>query len=480
MNEMLPKALSDADKLAPAERKNAIEKFWQKVGLWPFGPDRPQVAAGFWRPPRERVFLLRPPALVFSKGKRVEPPVERAIPTYKDWFRKRLRGLQRGGTYYTPPTVTRKVFFCAPINSSRDGVAALANELCESLTEWTGVEIQPAVMPPYANLEEGMARVQREASSGVVVFAFEDNDPAAYFEIEYGLKQWRVKRLTTETLEEKYSPAQPFIILGPDAPRPTPQPLKDWRSFVRMCALDVLQKLGCLPWRVEPSSGFEAELSVDVGRDRHQYALSLVVNRRGDRKPDFHLNTIVEMKADVNRESINPEVLRESILKIFRMLPRGAAIASLLVFRDGRECGREPEAFEPAFGQLKAEGRLAANAEIVLVDVHKTGMKDIRLWEVGEGDTVDNVLEGTAVELDSTSVLLCTTGSATLHKGTADPALLVGRGELPPMDRIADHFFSSAQHNYSSPGVAQRLSVGLKRTDEELEARGAQEIRRIR
>jgi hypothetical protein len=335
-------------------------------------------------------------------------------------------------------------------------------------------------MSPYANLEEGMARVQHEAPPGVVVFVFEDNDPAAYFEIEYGLKQWRVKRVTTETLEEKYSPAQPFIALGPDAPRPTPQPLKDWRSFVRMCALDVLQRLGCLPWRVEPTSGFEAELSIDVGRDRRQYALSLLVNRCGERKPDFHLNTIVEMKGDVKHDSINPEVLRESILRIFRMLPRGVEIASLLVFRDGRESGREPEAFDPAFRQLKAEGRVAESAETVLVDVHKTGAKDIRLWELGEGETVDNVLEGTAVELDSRSVLLCTTGSATLHIGTADPVLLVGRGDRLPMDRIAHHFFSSAQHNYSSPGVAQRLSAGLKRTDEELEARGAQEIRRIR
>jgi hypothetical protein len=247
-----------------------------------------------------------------------------------------------------------------------------------------------------------------------------------------------------------------------------------------MCALDVLQKLGCLPWRTEPTSAFAAELSIDVGRGRRQYALSLLVNRDGDMKPDFHLNTIVEMKGDVHHDSINPEVLRESILKIFRMLPRGAPIASLLVFRDGRECGREPEAFEPAFAKLKAEGRLAVNAEVVLIDVHKTGMKDIRLWEVGQGDTVDNVLEGVAVELDSRSVLLCTTGSATLRNVTADPVLLVGRTESAPMDRIADHFFASAQLNYNSPGVAQRLSAGLKRTDEELEARGAQEIRRIR
>jgi hypothetical protein len=480
MNESLPKALSEVDKLTPADRKTAIDRFWQVVGLQPFGPAEPSVSNTFLQPEKEKVLLLRPPALIFSKRKRVEAPIERTIPAYREWFRERVRGLNHGGVYYTPATVPRKVFFCSPATLCAEALTAFADELCEYLSDWMGVTIQSVVLPPYQNLDEGMARLQREAQSGAVVFVFEDQHPAAYFEIQYGLKQWRVKRVTTDVLSENYRNAREFLSHPDTAPQQIPRSLRDWRSFVRMCALDVLQKLGCLPWRVEPALGFEAELSIDVGWDRRHFALSLLVNRGADKKPDFHLNTIVELKPDVNHESINPELLREAVLKVFRMLPAGESISSLLVLRDGRVCGREPEALNEAFPQLKREGKLAPNAEIVLADVHKTGTKDIRLWEVAGTNRAQNVLEGIGVLLDSKSVLLCTTGAATLHMRTADPLLLVVRTDEAKVERLAEHFFISAQLNYSSPGVAQRLSAGLKRTDEELEARAAQEIRRVR
>jgi hypothetical protein len=53
-------------------------------------------------------------------------------------------------------------------------------------------------------------------------------------------------------------------------------------------------------------------------------------------------------------------------------------------------------------------------------------------------------------------------------------------GSARYLQNAAEHFFHSAQLNYSSPGVAQRLAAGLKRTDEELKTRAAQEIGRIK
>jgi hypothetical protein len=259
-----------------------------------------------------------------------------------------------------------------------------------------------------------------------------------------------------------------------------PREMREWKSFVRMCALDVLQKLDCVPWRVDPASPFQAELSIDVGRDRRQFAISLLLNRSSDSKPDFWLRTVVHWKADTKHDAINPEVLKAAVLQIFRRLPAGTPISSVLVLRDGRESGREPEALESAFDELKNEGRLSPRAEITLVDVHKTGARDVRLWEVDGKGTIENALEGVGVYLDPKSIVVCTTGSATLHQGTADPILLVGRSGRISMDEAAEHFFHSAQSNYSSPGVAQRLAIGLKRTDEELQSRAAQEIRRIR
>jgi len=63
-------------------------------------------------------------------------------------------------------------------------------------------------------------------------------------------------------------------------------------------------------------------------------------------------------------------------------------------------------------------------------------------------------------------------------QGTAAPLLLTA----PNGQSIADAawaVFDAAQLNWSSPRVAQRLPLPLKRTDEELAARAAQVIRRI-
>jgi hypothetical protein len=104
----------------------------------------------------------------------------------------------------------------------------------------------------------------------------------------------------------------------------------------------------------------------------------------------------------------------------------------------------------------------------------------VRIWEVDAAGRVENPLEGTAVQVTSNSVVLTTTGQATLHQGAAHPLLLIGNGGGDQTMDAAEAFFAGAQLNWSSPRVAQRLLLPLKRTDEELVARAAQEIRRIR
>jgi hypothetical protein len=66
-----------------------------------------------------------------------------------------------------------------------------------------------------------------------------------------------------------------------------------------------------------------------------------------------------------------------------------------------------------------------------------------------------------------------------LTQGTAEPYLIVGNGHCTNLRTAAQATFDTAQLNYSSPGVAQRLPLPLKRTDEELQARSAQQIRRV-
>jgi len=153
---------------------------------------------------------------------------------------------------------------------------------------------------------------------------------------------------------------------------------------------------------------------------------------------------------------------------------------SVVVFRDGTECGDERQAVAEAFENLKVENKLSAAPTVVFTSVRKTGTKNIRIWELSRDGVAVNTLEGVAIRLRAGARLLCTTGAACLTQGTADPLLLMSEKDSLALDEATEHFFRSAQLNYGSPGVAQRLAAGLKRTDEELRARAAQEIRRIK
>ena len=161
------------------------------------------------------------------------------------------------------------------------------------------------------------------------------------------------------------------------------------------------------------------------------------------------------------------------ILQMFHRLFRGKfdPLQSLLVVRDGEFRGQEKTGIYQALLQLKDKGFLALDATTALAELHKTSQKSIRLWErVGDND-VRNPLECHAVIISPNLAALVTTGEATLHQGTAEPMTLVCDGEGESLRRAVEATAIGAQLNWGSPGVAQRLPVVFKRTDEEFTAR---------
>jgi hypothetical protein len=155
-------------------------------------------------------------------------------------------------------------------------------------------------------------------------------------------------------------------------------------------------------------------------------------------------------------------------------------LKSLLFIRDGQVCGQEDHALDETVQRLQEVGALIEAARVDVVEMHKDTLKSLRLWEVDSDETVTNPLEGEGVILDARTVLLAGTGAATLHQGTAEPYLIVGNGRCESVIDAATASFLGAQLNWSNPRVAQRMHVALKRTDEELKARAAREIRRLR
>ena len=245
-----------------------------------------------------------------------------------------------------------------------------------------------------------------------------------------------------------------------------------------MITLDVLQQMDCIPWGIGDEPYYDAHLAIDVGRNKSDFALSLLTFHRS-----LSIRTTVQRKIDSKHETINERVLHEEVVKIFKkaaersdfQMPR-----SLLILRDGRECGRELEGINKATEELIEKRLLAKPAEVDVVDFHKSIRKGIRLWERAGKNWVEQILEGTAFFLDDQTVVLTTTGAPTLRQGTAAPVMLMGRSENINMDRVTKAVYVSTHLNFSNPNVAQKFPLELKRTDDELRNRDSQEIRRIR
>lgn len=255
-----------------------------------------------------------------------------------------------------------------------------------------------------------------------------------------------------------------------------------WLSFVTMNALDVIQQMDIIPWRIARAGPYDAQLVIDVGRDRRYVSLSLLIARDESKSPSFGVYTVTEPKADPKQESFNPVLLADQMVKLASRAKRRRfdPMESLLVMRDGRLVGGDVEGINRGVDRFRQEGIIATSARIDIIEFHKSTLKPIRNWDVTSDGQVTNALEGKAVRLASNMVVVLTTGAATLHQGTASPLLLVDRGHCRNLMEAAESVVASAQLNWSNPRVAQRLPLPFKRTDEELKARAAQEIRRIR
>jgi hypothetical protein len=479
MNNALPDALKQADKIDPQSRRDYLEMFWTRLGDAPFGRGLPMVAKGFWCPSRDRAIHIEPPGLVFAGGQVVAAPANGHIGEHRAYYKERHSLLNDAGCLKVPPAITRVLHVAVPRGADENVAMQLAEQVTARLSKWTRKEITPELMM-YSTLDEALTRLRRQPP-GMVLFIFDDDEPATYFTLAYELKDWRIKRITLATLQRLTLQFQ----FARNANDPRSVSLisvpRGWDAFIEMNALDVLQHLDCVPWSLASRPHYEAQLVIDVGADRRYFALSLLICRPQSSDP-FRLETIVPIKSDHKQETINHVILCDEIVKLCQRMVRSGLdpIKSMLILRDGHECGREMNAVVEAQQKLISIGFLASVAQVHTVDFHKTSAKGIRLWERIRDCEVRHALEGTALLLDKGTVVLVNTGAATLRQGTAEPLMLVARGDGIDMIAVASDVHAFCHLNWSSPRVAQRLPLALKRTDDELKNRAAQEIGRIK
>ena len=474
MNESLPRSLKQVDKIQPKDRVKLINDFWLRFGMDLLGKGKPQISRKFWKPNERKTLKLLPPALQFADGAVLQASEKRNKTEFQEHYRQRLNLLNKYGCLNVPSSIERTVHFAVPTKLRQEVRGNLIKDLTEYLKRLTNKGIIPKVLK-YETLDEAFSILKRQNNPGMVVFVFDDESTETYYKVAYQLQNWRVKRITSRQLKNKYSNLNS---ISKDRNVEHYKPKKGWKSFIEMIALDVLQQMNCIPWGFKDVLPYDAHLAIDVGRNKRYFALSLIIFH-----PSIHIYTIAKAKYDSKKETINSVVLFEEIMEMCsKVLQRGdfQSLHSLLILRDGRECDGEIDAIYKAKEELIRQKFFAEGAKVDVVDFHKSIAKNLRTWERTKDNAVFQILEGEAVPLDNNTVVLNTTGEPTRYQGTADPVLLVGRSRNINMDQVVKAVYASTHLNYSNPNVAQRLPLELKRTDDELINRASQEIRGLK
>lgn len=482
-NESLPTRLKQVDKIPPEKRRSYAEGFWERLGEEPLGTKRPQVVANFWRPKSDWLLQIQPPELLFGDNQSLPAPPNGSPKKRKDHFRERSRLLERAGCFAVPLMVTRVVHVAVPKRIGEATGARLAEDFADRLSSWTRKPVRCELMM-YEDAADAVSQLRAEPDAGVVIFVMDDDSPEIYFDIAYELKGWRVKRITGDRLVGMFSKLELDAHDGrasQNGKNGRAPSARHWDSFVEKSALEVLQYMDCVPYVPAEGFNYEAQFAIDVGHDRRFFSLSLLVRRQDSLKPQFRLETTAKSKPDHKQEAINDVILRDEIVALFKRLRMSghAPLRSVLILRDGRVCGREMEGIKAARQVLVDSGLLEDGAPVAVVDFHKSSAMRIRLWDRDRNGEDRHAFEGTAVLLDERTAVLTNTGAATLRQGTAEPVVLVAHGDGVDMRAVLEDVHVATHMNWSNPDVAQRLPLSLKRTDEELKNRAAQEVRRV-
>ncbi len=386
--------------------------------------------------------------------------------------------LNRYGVYAMPAGADPMLYCAYPAQLNQEAVETLVEDMTAQLMLWT--KRQFTVEPiAYTSVTQAIDQLRQHPRGGVV-FVLND-EPVAYHDVAFQLDGWRIKRITEETLCQKFRERTQGIWDHKLRQRSVEKGQRAWAQFVTMCTLDLLQQMDGVPYRIDQAGPYEAQLTIDVGHDRRFFALSLLVARDAARTPSFCITTRVQAKLDHQHEMINPAILQDELVKLVQATlgAQPDPLRALLVMRDGRTVGQEYEAIIAAAERLRNLDLLTVEAVVDIVDIHKESQTPLRLWEIDAAGRAHNPLEGTVVQLNRHMLAITTTGQATLHQGTAEPLLLVSEKGDDCLQAAAEAVCATTHLNWSSPMMSQRLPLPLKRTDEELRAREAQEIRRL-
>ena len=136
MNDNVTGELNLVDKLAPQDRREILQDFWQQREPHPLGLVAPGFYEGFWQPDASRVTQFPLTELEFGNKESLPmAPASAAISEYREHYRQRLELLENVGCYFVPPTVNRVLYCAYPYNLHAEAAHLIAGDIAAKMSK---------------------------------------------------------------------------------------------------------------------------------------------------------------------------------------------------------------------------------------------------------------------------------------------------------------------------------------------------------
>lgn len=202
---------------------------------------------------------------------------------------------------------------------------------------------------------------------------------------------------------------------------------------------------------------------VTIGLDVKRNTVGLTVVSNGGRS----IATLCRRSSQ--KEKLTRRQIETLLTELLRRTAEKQAVKEIVIHRDGRSFQSEIDGAINAKKTLQAEGLLPSDARITILDVSKTAMAQVRLFDVrrtnGRLPRVKNPQNGTYVFLGNQDAYLCSTGREFGHSGTTQ--MLHVRYELPglPFEQVLEDLYYLTTLTWSKPDDCSRYPVTMKLTD---------------
>ena len=217
-------------------------------------------------------------------------------------------------------------------------------------------------------------------------------------------------------------------------------------------------------WPFVLATPLHADVTIGLDVKRNTVGLTVVSDggrsiatlcRRSSQKEKLTRRQIETLLTELLRHTAEKQAVKE--------------IKEIVIHRDGRSFQSEIDGAINAKKTLQAEGLLPSDVRITILDVSKTAMTQVRLFDVkrtnGRLLRVENPQNGTYVFLGNQDAYLCSTGREFGHSGTTQ--MLHVRYELPglPFEQALEDLYYLTTLTWSKPDDCSRYPVTMKLTD---------------